>query len=151
MGASRSPRAHLRIKNAGLSAGVGDWERSIKRVLLAVLLDAGRTQPGQAVLVDRILPGEEFLDRQGVAAASFFERQQSAAYGGDDFCLAAYDPTLRPRRREIGDCQGGTVRPDDVFNPRAMGFCHSNSHQLTNSQGQPYAGPLKICLSKRRV
>ena len=46
----------------------GDW-------LLAILLDARGAQAGEAVLVDRILPGEEFLDRQRVAGAGFLERQ----------------------------------------------------------------------------
>ena len=53
----------------------------IKRPLLAVLLNAGRAQAGKAMLVDRILPREEFLDRQRIAAARFFERQQAAAHG----------------------------------------------------------------------
>src|SRR5579885_2410191 len=37
--------------------------RSIARALLAVLLDSSRAQTGETVLVDRILPGQEFLDR----------------------------------------------------------------------------------------
>src|ERR1019366_6329441 len=37
--------------------------------LLPVLLDARRAQAGKAVLVDGILPGEEFLDGQRIAAA----------------------------------------------------------------------------------
>ncbi len=39
-------------RNAGRTAGVGNLVRSIKRELLAVLLDARRAQPGKAVLVD---------------------------------------------------------------------------------------------------
>ena len=37
--------------------------------LLAVLLDAGGAQPGETMLVDRELPGQEFVHGQGVAAA----------------------------------------------------------------------------------
>ena len=44
------------------------------RSFLPVLLDARRAQPGQAMLVDGILPGEEFLDGKRVAAAGFFKR-----------------------------------------------------------------------------
>jgi hypothetical protein len=47
--------------------------RLIEVVLLPVLLDARGAQAGEAVLVDRILPGEKFLDRQRVTAAGFFE------------------------------------------------------------------------------
>src|SRR5262245_22570076 len=41
--------------------------------LLAILLDARGAQTGEAVLVDRVLPGQEFLDRQRVARAGFLE------------------------------------------------------------------------------
>ena len=58
------------IQNAGEWAGVS---RPMRRVLLAVLLDARRAQAGQAVLVDRMLPGQKFFDRQRIAGASFFE------------------------------------------------------------------------------
>ena len=76
-GRLRSSADHEEIKNrkAGRATGVGNLVRSIKRELLPVLLDAGRAEPGKAVLVDRVLPGQEFLDRQGVAAARLFERQ----------------------------------------------------------------------------
>ena len=43
--------------------------------LLTVLLDTRRAQAGKAVLVDGILPGEEFLDGQRITAARLFERQ----------------------------------------------------------------------------
>ena len=57
--------------------------------LLAVLLDARRPQSGQAMLVDRVLPRQEFLDRQGIPAARFFQRKQPAAHRGHHFGLAA--------------------------------------------------------------
>jgi hypothetical protein len=43
------------------------------RALLAILLDPCGTQPGETVLVDGKLPGEEFIDSEGVTAAGFFE------------------------------------------------------------------------------
>src|ERR1700751_2415591 len=49
--------------------------------LLPVLLDARGAQAGEAMLVDGILPGKEFLDRQRVAAAGFLERKEPAAPG----------------------------------------------------------------------
>ena len=39
-------------QNADRAAGVGNSVRSIKRALLAILLDAGGAQSGQAMLVD---------------------------------------------------------------------------------------------------
>jgi hypothetical protein len=44
---------------------------------LPVLLDARRAQAGKAMLVDGILPGQEFLDGQRVATAGFLERKQA--------------------------------------------------------------------------
>ena len=63
-------------QNAGPQvAGVHQSVGRIKRSLLAVLLDPRRAQAGKAVLVDGILPGEEFLDGQRITAARLFERQ----------------------------------------------------------------------------
>src|SRR6266700_1635597 len=119
--------------------------------LLAILLDAGGAQAGQAMLVDRELPGKEFVDRQRVTAAGLFEGEQAAAHGGNDFGLTANDPPFGPGRGQIRNRQRTAVRPDDVFYPRAMGFCHgvlTNSQPL-NSQVTTYAVRLKICLSPR--
>src|SRR5437762_9307449 len=80
------------------------------RRLLAVLLNAGGAQAGETVLVDRELPRQEFVDGQGVAAARFFEGQQSAANGGDDFSLAANDPPLGAWGRQIRDGERAAVR-----------------------------------------
>jgi hypothetical protein len=72
--------------------------------LLAILLDAGGAQPGKAMLVDGKLPGEEFVDRQRVAAAGLLKGEQAAAYGGNDFGLAANDPAFGPGRGQIRNC-----------------------------------------------
>ena len=52
---------------------VNTSETSVTTVLLSVLLDSRGAQAGEAVLVDRILPGEELFDRQRIAAACLFE------------------------------------------------------------------------------
>src|SRR6478672_9088453 len=62
--------------------------------LLAILLDPGRAQASEAMLVDGELPGKEFVDRQRVAAAGFLEGKQAAAHRGNDFGLTANDPPL---------------------------------------------------------
>src|SRR4051812_18137711 len=69
--------------------------------LLAILLDARGAKSGEAVLVDRILPGEELLDGQRVARAGFLEGEQAAAHGSHDFRLAADDPAFGSRSRQI--------------------------------------------------
>jgi hypothetical protein len=98
--------------------------------LLAILLDPRGAQAGEAMLIDRELPREEFVDGQRVAAAGFLEGQQSAADCGYDFRLSANDPPFGTGRGKIRDGKGTTVGPDDVFHPRAMGFGHG---VLTNS------------------
>jgi hypothetical protein len=60
--------------------------------LLAILLDSGRTQSGKAMLIDRELPGKEFVDGQRVAAAGFLKGEQAAADCGNDFGLTANNP-----------------------------------------------------------
>src|SRR5882757_10454678 len=69
--------------------------------LLAILLDAGGAQSGQAVLIDGELPGEEFVDRQRVAAAGLLEGEQAAADRGNDFGLPADDPPFGSGRGQI--------------------------------------------------
>src|SRR5258708_14056369 len=102
--------------------------------LLPVLLDARRAQAGEPVLVDGILPGEEFLDGQRIAAAGFLERKQSAAHGGDHLGLAPNDPALGAWCRQISDRQRAAVRSDHVFAPWSQGLGPMN--QLTHSTDQ---------------
>src|SRR5215468_10324578 len=92
--------------------------------LLAVLLDARGPQAGEPVLVDRILPGQELLDRQRVAAAGLLKRKQAATHGSHNLGLAPDDPALGAWRRQVGDRQRAAVRPDDVFGPRSKGLHH---------------------------
>ena len=91
------------------------------------------TVPSTSVAIDRILPRQEFLDREGIAGAGLFQRQQTAAHGGDHLGLAADDPALGMGRRQIRDRERTSVRPDDVLNPRAIGLSHVT---LTNSTDQ---------------
>ena len=69
--------------------------------LLPVLLDSGGAQPGKAMLIDGKLPGEKFVDRQRVAAASLLEGEQTAANRGNDFGLTANNPPFGPGRGQI--------------------------------------------------
>src|SRR6266700_1322799 len=98
--------------------------RPRKELLLPILLDSRRAQAGEAVLVDGILPGQEFLDRQRIAAARFVEREQPAAHGSNHLGLAPDDPAFRARCRQIGDRQRAAVRSDHVFGPRSQGLGH---------------------------
>jgi hypothetical protein len=72
--------------------------------LLAVLLDPGGAQPSQAVLIDRELPGQEFVNRQRVAAAGLLEGEQTAANRGNDLGLATDNPPLGSGCGQIRNC-----------------------------------------------
>src|SRR5690349_4766681 len=76
---------------------VQKWEGKLR----AILLDARGAQTGQAMLIDRILPGKKFFDGQGIATAGFFQGKQSAAHSSNYFRLAANDPALGPRCGQI--------------------------------------------------
>src|SRR5437588_6773885 len=80
--------------------------------LLPVLLNARGAQPREPVLVDGILPGEEFLDGERVAAAGLLERKKPAAHCRDHLGLATDDPPLRAWRRQVRDRKRAAVRPD---------------------------------------
>src|SRR5262249_23787345 len=92
--------------------------------LLPILLNASGPQAGEAMLIDRVLQGEEFLDCQRVAAAGFLEREQAPPNGGDHLGLASDNPAFRARRRQVGNRQRTAVRPDDVLRPWSKGLCH---------------------------
>jgi hypothetical protein len=62
--------------------------------LLAILLDPGGAQSGKAMLIDRELPGKEFVDGQRVAAAGFLKGEEAAADRGNNFGLTANNPPL---------------------------------------------------------
>src|ERR1700682_3987338 len=92
----RSSRLH-KCNNPADTAG--QWQTDSNCGLLPVLLDARGAQAGEAVLVDGILPGEEFLDSQRVATAGFLERKQAAPYSGNHLGLTPNDPALGAGRR----------------------------------------------------
>src|SRR5262249_18849364 len=119
--------------------------------LLPILLDARGAQAGEPMLVDGELPGEEFLDRQRIAAAGLFERQQAAADRGHDLGLAPDDPALGSRGGQIRNGQRAAVGPDDVFDPRAMGLGHwKYSRKTMNATCALHGLRLKICLNGYR-
>jgi hypothetical protein len=72
--------------------------------LLAILLDSGGAQSGKAMLVDGKLPGQEFIDGQGVPAAGLLEREQAAANRGNNFGLTANNPPFGAWRGQIRNC-----------------------------------------------
>jgi hypothetical protein len=72
--------------------------------LLAILLDPGGPQAGQAMLINRKLPGKELVDRQRVPAAGFLEGEQAAADRCNDFGLAADNPPFGAWRGQVGNC-----------------------------------------------
>jgi len=79
-----------------------------------IFLNPGRAQPGESVAVNQILPGQQFICRQHVAAAGLLGRQETAADRCNDFGLATNDPAPHTGMREICYRQGATIRPLDV-------------------------------------
>jgi len=72
--------------------------------LLPILLDTGRPQASQAMLIDGELPRQELVHRQRVAAASLLEGEQTAANRGNDFGLAADHPPFGSGRGQVRNC-----------------------------------------------
>src|ERR1700722_18449264 len=95
-------------------------------VSIAILLDPGGAQAGQAEAVDRVLPAKEFLHRQRVAAAGLVQAEQAAAHGGDHFRLAADHPAARRDRRQIGERQRAPIRADDIAHT-CLALIHHNA------------------------
>ena len=75
----------------------------LKLVLLAILLDTGGAQSRQTMLINRKLPGKEFVDGQGVTAAGLFEGKQTAADCGNDFGFTPNNPSFGAGRGQIRD------------------------------------------------
>ncbi len=122
-----------------------------RRGSVAVLLDARRAQAGEAELIDRHLPAQEFVDRQGVSRTGLFEREQAAAHRGDDFGLAADDPTFGRGGRQIRDRQRAAVGTDDILHSRSKRFTHfALTLERKSYSLEVYGAQLKICLSARR-
>src|SRR5213080_4788930 len=81
------------------SSNLSLWAR-----LLPILLDTGRPQASQAMLIDGELPRQELVHRQRVAAASLLEGEQTAANRGYDFGLAADHPPFGSGRGQVRNC-----------------------------------------------
>jgi hypothetical protein len=77
---------------------------SVQESLLAILLDTGGPQAGQAMLIDGKLPGQEFINRQGITAACLLKGEQAAADRGNDLCLAADHPPFGSGRGQVRNC-----------------------------------------------
>src|ERR1700704_3821859 len=90
------------------------------------------------MLIDRSLPGEEFIDRQGVAVAGVSQGEQYTAHGRDHQGLARDGPVLlRTRWRQISNRQWAAVRALQVVNPRSKGVKHRYSFIRAIALGWP--------------
>src|SRR5262245_314305 len=80
------------------------------------------------MLIDRILPRQEFFDRERVTRTGFLKREETTTNCGDNFGLAPNNPALRTRRGQVRNRQRTSVGPDHVLGPRTKGLVHvSNS------------------------
>jgi hypothetical protein len=89
------------MKKIGLAKRGRSSSNSMNWGLLPILLDARGAQTGQAVLIDGKLPGQEFIDRQGVAAAGLLKGEQTTTDGGNNFSLTANNPPFGSGCRQI--------------------------------------------------
>jgi hypothetical protein len=95
---SKLKKIDFAIRSRFSSNAAGSGQR-----LLAILLDSGGAQPRQTVLIDRKLPGQEFVDRQRVAAASLLKGEQAAADRGNNLGLASNNPPFGSGCGQIRD------------------------------------------------
>ena len=121
-------------KRGRFSENCDEMDGETPKDLLAILLDAGGAQSGQTMLVDGELPGQEFVNSQGVAAAGFLKGQQAAANCGHNLGLTADNPPFGTGRGKIRDRQRTAIGPDDVLHPRAVGFCHGVLTKLETTE-----------------
>ena len=70
-----------------------------------ISLDTRCAQTAKTILVDRLLPGTEFIDGQRVAAARILERKQTTANRGNNLGFPTRHPTFCSLWRQIGDRQ----------------------------------------------
>src|SRR3712207_7883353 len=80
----------------------------------SVLLDPRGAQPGEPVMVDRLLPGEEFLGRQRVALTGFLEAQRSEEHTSElqsrQYLVCRL---LLEKKKDIQLCHDYVVRGDE--------------------------------------
>ena len=129
---------------------------SVDGRLLPILLYPRRPQSGQAVLVQRSLPAQIFFCRQRITFTRFFQRQQAPAHCCHHFGLAPDDPAMAAWWWQICNCQGTTIRPDDIINAGTQLYIHyanSLTHTghtnkcLTAQLQTPYAPALNFELN----
>ena len=102
----------------------------LARRLLTILLDARGAQASKSMLVDGVLPGQEFFDGQRVAAAGFLQREETAAYSSDNFGLTPITQRLVPGAGRSAMVSG---LPSGPITYLALGRRGSVMNQLTHS------------------
>jgi hypothetical protein len=92
--------------------------KSARAIYAAIILKTGHAQARQAVAVDEPLPRQELFKRDRIALACFLEAEHAGADCGDDFGLAADDPTLGLGWRQAVERDAGA----DVDEPIGIAF-----------------------------
>ncbi len=90
-----------------------------------ILLNARRPQPGKAVVVDRLLPGEKLLDGQGITGTGLLKTKESTANRGYHLGFAPYYPAFSVARRKVCKRQRATIWADYILYARPTLFGHS--------------------------
>jgi hypothetical protein len=95
-------------------------ERAQSFATRSIMLKTRRSQASEAMLIDRPLPGGEFIGREHVAVAGLFKRKHALANSVDDLGLATDHPSLRRDRRQIRRLRTRSIMIDYVFAIRMM-------------------------------
>ena len=76
------------------------------------------------MLIDRLLPGQKFLNGKSVAIADLFQTEQATSNSGDDLGFATDHPSFGIRGWQVRHGQRGPVWSNDVGNPSR--YCRSH-------------------------
>lgn len=89
-----------------------------------VLLYARCAQTCKAMIADRGLPGQKFLNRQCIALTSFLKTKQTTADSGNHFSLAPDHPSSGVWGGQISNRQRASVRADYIFDTGSYHIGH---------------------------
>lgn len=98
---------------------------------VAIVLQPRCAETRKAMLVDRTLPRQEFVDGQRISFASLLDAEKTAAYSGNHLSLAADDPSFRIPRGKICDCERRPIGSDHIAPARShLLFGHDTRYTL---------------------
>jgi hypothetical protein len=121
----------------GLAAHARPHTRSLResqairpRDTSQVELGSSRAEPRDSEAINAMLPGENLVGIERVAATSLFQGQQAAAHGRDDFRLAPDYPAFGVGWWQIAEGQTTSLGSTDMLDRRLRSFIHRGQREL---------------------